>query len=154
MTSVHNIQSCLFHLLNKFRITTEIMSMSMSCQCFAINLCKQTVCQPFINTVWASLTGTQGKGLLCMHFGVFPVILFVGHSVIWLVTLMLRFSLFGNLSQQSRTSSSSRRRWESVMNLMYWLVSVISSLYLVLSVTYWRREKKNPQKHLETLNFL
>lgn len=49
---------------------------------------------------------------------------------------MLEISLFGILSQLSRTSSSSRRRCVSVMNLMYWLVRVISSLYLVLSVTY------------------
>lgn len=58
----------------------------------------------------------------------------------WLVRSLLEFSLFGILELLSRTSSSSRRRCESVMNLMYWLVRVISSLYWVLSVTYWWRE--------------
>lgn len=41
----------------------------------------------------------------------------------------------------SHTSSSSRRLRVSVMNLMYWLVRVVSSLYLVRSSTYCKKKK-------------
>lgn len=41
--------------------------------------------------------------------------------------------------RRAPTSSSSSRRSVSVMNLMYWLVSVVSSLYCVLRSTYCSR---------------
>lgn len=101
-----------------------------------LNLCKGTICHPYINIVCVRMCvrHTEKK---CMRFGNWRLVFFLSWLIVLLVRLMLGFSLFGILSQLSRTSSSSRRRWESVMNLMYWLVRVISSLYRVLSVTYW-----------------
>lgn len=107
-----------------------------------LSQCKGTICHPYINIMYVHICGTQRKVDTCMCLGDRQVILFVGWLIIGLVRLMLGFSLFGILSQLSRTSSSSKRRWESVMNLMYWLVRVISSLYRVLSVTYWCRKTK------------
>lgn len=44
-------------------------------------------------------------------------------------------------TRRSPTSSSSSRRSVSVMNLMYWLVSVVSSLYRVRKSTYCGRQR-------------
>lgn len=97
----------------------QLQHANVSC----VTSAKDRICHPYINVlcvcrcacVCMCVCGVQGTVGACMQ----RVVSCVGWMIIWLVRLMLEFSLFGILSQLSRTSSSSKRRCESVMNLMY-----------------------------------